>query len=62
MMTLLERIAQRIQLTSPRVRGEVGAQRRVRGTLQEHTFWRAPLTLTLSPHAGRGDGCSGASP
>jgi hypothetical protein len=48
--------------TSPRVRGEVAPKARVRGTLHEHGSWRLPLTLTLSPHAGRGNGHSGASP
>src|ERR1700730_7579459 len=43
-------------LTSPRAsRGEVGAQRRVRGNLHESGSWRQPLTPTLSPRrAGRG--------
>jgi hypothetical protein len=41
--------------TSPCVRGEVGAKRRVRGTFRNLILWRLPLTLTLSPHAGRGN-------
>ncbi|SHG42487.1 hypothetical protein SAMN05444169_2395 [Bradyrhizobium erythrophlei] len=46
--------------TSPRVRGEVGAKRRVRGTLSESGLQRVPLTRSqdardLSPQAGRGE-------
>src|SRR5438270_9802531 len=33
--------------TAPRLRGEVGAQRRVRGTLQDLGAWKKPLTPTL---------------
>jgi hypothetical protein len=42
---------QRARFTSPRLRGEVAAQRRVRGS---HTLGRKsflPLTPTLSPQA-----------
>jgi len=41
--------------TSPRLRGEVGAKRRVRGTLHESRSLRQPLTPTLSPQE-RGEG------
>jgi DNA helicase-2/ATP-dependent DNA helicase PcrA len=46
-------------LTSPRLRGEVGAERRVRGTHRAHfprrNLLNEPLTPTLSPQA-RGEG------
>jgi hypothetical protein len=55
---LLESAYPRAQLTSPRLRGEVEIRAqlefRVRGTLRKHSPWRLPLTLTLSPQAGRG--------
>src|SRR5690242_16738298 len=35
-------------------RGRRALARRVRGTLQEFSSWRLPLTPTLSPQAGRG--------
>jgi hypothetical protein len=54
-MVLFESVRPQLQFTSPRLRGEVGAQRRVRGTLHQHSAWRFPLTLTLSPQAGRGN-------
>ena len=38
-----------VLFTSPRVRGEVGAQRRVRGSLRESGYGEKPLTPTLSP-------------
>ena len=41
--------------TSPRLWGEVGAKRGVRGSLRESDSWREPLTPTLSPQ-GRGEG------
>jgi hypothetical protein len=42
------------RFTSPRLRGEVGAQRRVRGTFRRPCSWKIPLTPALSPQAGRG--------
>jgi hypothetical protein len=41
--------------TSPRLRGEVGAKCRVRGTVHEPFSRQRPLTPTLSPQE-RGEG------
>jgi hypothetical protein len=43
-----------LPFTSPRLRGEVGPQGRVRGDLSELYLSNLPLTPTLSPQAGRG--------
>src|SRR5262249_54744849 len=40
--------------TSPRLRGDVGAERRGRGSPQAARTWAAPPPPTLSPQAGRG--------
>jgi hypothetical protein len=67
-MILMETFCPRIQSTSPRVRGEVGSPLAMRSIVQRDPgegdsprvsissfSWRLPLTLTLSPQAGRGD-------
>jgi hypothetical protein len=47
-----------LDLTSPRLRGEVGAKRRVRGSLETDS-WREPLTPTLSPQkSGERERCA----
>ena len=50
----LRLLAQRTQNTSPRARGEVDAQARVRGRFRCLSERRGPLTPPLSPQAGRG--------
>ena len=50
-----------MRFTSPRLRGEVGAQRRVRGSLRESNAWIEPLTPALSPQE-RGEGEEGSAP
>src|SRR5262249_29777156 len=46
----LRTVLQRV--TSPRLRGEVGAKRRVRGTFHELRSLRVPLTPTLAAEVG----------
>ena len=50
----LRLLAQRTNITSPRVRGEVDREARVRGRFRCLSEWRGPLTPPLSPQAGRG--------